>query len=130
VEVQAVSVAPLRSSTRPAGTAFAGRFKVERAKIAGEETDPRYPDLTLEADGTYRMGSSRGLWNLTGGKVLLSGHFSEWGTAEVGPQSNTLTFRFQRGELAFELVFLRVSESASAVSPSTETGSRGPVDRV
>ena len=100
---------------RPAAAApFAGRFKVERATIGGELTDPRYPGLTLESDGTFKMGSTHGLWNLTGGKVVLSGHFAAWGAAQA--EGDTLTFRFQRGELEFELVFSRVAADAPAIS--------------
>jgi hypothetical protein len=100
---------------RPAAAApFAGRFKVERATIGGELTDPRYPDLTLESDGTFKMGSTHGLWNLTGGKVVLSGHFDAWGAAQA--EGDTLTFRFQRGALDHELVFSRASGAAPTIS--------------
>jgi hypothetical protein len=112
VEVEAHAEAPAHHPA--AGAAFAGRFKVERAKIGGEETDPRYPTLTLEPDGNFKMGSTKGLWNLTGGKLVLSGHFAAWGAAEA--QGDTLTFRFSRGELEYELAFSRVSEPAPAIS--------------
>jgi hypothetical protein len=109
---------------RPAaGVAFAGRFKVEHAQIGGEETDPRYPTLTLEQDGSFKLGSTHGLWNLTDGKVILSGHFAAWGAAEV--QSDTLTFRFQRGELSYELIFSRVTEPAARYFGAVTTA---PID--
>jgi hypothetical protein len=99
-------------ATSPA-VGFAGSFRVNRVRIAGEETDPRYPILVLERDGTYRLGNSEGVWNLQSGKVALSGHFAEWGEAEVGPGGDCLTFRFRRDALDFEILASRVVEAGS-----------------
>lgn len=99
-----------------ASAASAGRFSVSQVRIGGEDTDARYPPIELRADGTFQLGRTSGHWFAERGQVLLTGHFSSWGPAQLSADSRTLTFRFRRETLDFEMTFSRLEPSAELVA--------------
>ena len=91
-------------------------MRASQVRIGGEETDARYPPIELRPDGTFQLGRTEGHWFAERGQVLLTGHFASWGPAQLSADSRTLTFRFRRGTLDFEMVFSRHEASAEVVT--------------
>jgi hypothetical protein len=108
-----LEVLPLVGPALPGdSTGVAGHYRFTAVRIGGENTDSRYPDLRLGADGVYHLGSTTGAWSTHRGAVTLSGHFGTWGPAQILPDGS-LVFRFSRGELAFEIALERAAEAPS-----------------
>jgi hypothetical protein len=96
---------------------LSGRYQRSAFRIQGEAAASTFPDLRLYSDGTYRLGGASGRWDVSTGSVSLDGYYGNWGVAEVSDDARTLTFRYTRGKLSFELDYVRqgsLDELASA----------------
>ncbi len=88
-----------------------GRFKQVSFRIDGEVADSRYPDLRLYSDGGYRMGSASGRYEVVSGMLAMDGYYGgTWGRGDMTDEGQTVTFRYSRGGLSFEVVYNRVGD--------------------
>ena len=66
----------------------------------------------LDGTGVFQMGNTTGVWTIQNGRVVLSGPFASWGSAEADLGRKTLTFRFRREGLDFEMVLMRGTDAS------------------
>ncbi len=80
-------------------------YKAVAVTIDGTQAEPTFSQLTLLADGTYRFGKVFGRYVLDEGGVTLDGVPGYWGRAAYTLDGEGLMFRFNRGQLLFEVKY-------------------------
>jgi hypothetical protein len=114
----APQLAPVGAGLRGAGryvlTQVAGQtFRADRTAVpnllreAGIDED--VPELVLEPDGTYRMGSAHGRWHQSAGKVWLEGSLANWGEGRPSVDGKSVTFLLRGNAHAFIVLTRQVA---------------------
>lgn len=76
-----------------ASNLLSGSYRCSAYNVSGGGGSCRnMPPLELRADGSYQYSSSRGLWSINGGKLLLS-EAQTWGLGEI-VGSNSVRFEY------------------------------------
>lgn len=79
------------------------KFRAVAVTIDGMQAQPTFADLTLFANGSYRLGTNRGRYQPDEGGVTFDGVPGQWGRAAYSVNADGLIFRFIRGRLFFEV---------------------------
>jgi hypothetical protein len=80
-------------------------YRAVAVTIDGMQAEPTFSALTLFADGSYRLGTGRGRYELDEGGVILDGVPRQWGRGAFAVNGEGLIFRFIRGQLAYEVKY-------------------------
>jgi hypothetical protein len=95
---------------------LAGRYQSVSMSVNGVAGEAHFPDLRIDENGTYRLGSIADTYVSDGRRVYLAGHYGTWGPAEISDGGHQLTFRFTRGAASFEIQMRTPDPVAGAVA--------------
>lgn len=90
------------------------RFRCTAVTVSDQKASSRFADLSLEVDGTYRVGQARGTWRIVDDGVQLEGAMAHWGWAHSNDGGRTLRFSFRRGPIEWVLEYERAEDDAIA----------------
>ena len=98
------------------GKNLRGDYRNTRVLFGGDLAQPSYGNLTFSADARYNFGQSRGSWENSEGRLVLSTLIASWGAPAVLAGGDVLIFRFIRGATWCEVRFERADTSSEPLA--------------
>ncbi|MEW6433312.1 MAG: hypothetical protein AB1730_17550 [Myxococcota bacterium] len=90
------------------------RYRCAAVTVNDQPAGSGFGELTLNVDGTYRLGQARGTWRIVDDAVQLEGAVAHWGWGRSFDGGRTLRFSFRRGPVEWVLNYAREEDAAVA----------------